>query len=121
MKRIKIDRSKCISCLTCVTACVVSHESCDSRNRVVVDSEGKNSPIFCAMSKDKETGYVQYDGTRCASCYMCIMACPYGVLKADRLKQKYIMKCDMCTSHDAKTPQCVANCPMEAITLEEVK
>ena len=47
MKRIKIDRSKCISCLTCVTACVVSHESCDSRNRVVVDSEGKNSPIFC--------------------------------------------------------------------------
>ena len=136
MKRIKIDRSKCISCLTCVTACVVSHESCDSRNRVVVDSEGKNSPIFCrhcdlpecvytcmtgAMSKDQETGYVQYDGTRCASCYMCIMACPYGVLKADRLKQKYIMKCDMCTSHDAKTPQCEANCPMEAITLEEVK
>ena len=40
------------------------------------------------MSKDQETGYVQYDGTRCASCYMCIMACPYGVLKADRLKQK---------------------------------
>ena len=27
MYRIKIDRSRCIGCLTCVTACVVSHGS----------------------------------------------------------------------------------------------
>ena len=27
MYRIKIDRSRCIGCLTCVTACVVSHET----------------------------------------------------------------------------------------------
>ena len=49
MYRIKIDRSKCIGCLTCVTACVVSHEtdSGDSRNRVVIDSETKPAPIFC--------------------------------------------------------------------------
>ena len=38
MYRIKIDRSRCIGCLTCVTACVVSHESNDARNRVVIDS-----------------------------------------------------------------------------------
>ena len=39
MYRIKIDRSRCIGCLTCVTACVVSHEteSGDARNRVVID------------------------------------------------------------------------------------
>ena len=41
MLRIKIDRSRCIGCLTCVTACVVSHESCDARNRVVIDSGAK--------------------------------------------------------------------------------
>ena len=48
MKRIKIDRSRCIGCLTCVTACVVSHEteSGDARNRVVIDSETQPSPIF---------------------------------------------------------------------------
>ena len=36
MYRIKIDRGRCIGCLTCVTACVVSHEnqSGDARNRV---------------------------------------------------------------------------------------
>ncbi len=49
MKRIKIDRSRCIGCLTCVTACVVSHqsESGDARNRVTIDSGTKPAPIFC--------------------------------------------------------------------------
>ena len=27
MKRIKIDRDKCVGCLTCTTACIVAHES----------------------------------------------------------------------------------------------
>ena len=100
MYRIKIDRSRCIGCLTCVTACVVSHESCDARNRVVIDSESKCAPIFCrhcekpecvytcmtgAMHKNPDTGFVEYDKEKCASCYMCIMACPYGVLKSDRV------------------------------------
>ena len=131
MYRIKIDRSKCIGCLTCVTACVVSHEtdSGDSRNRVVIDSETKPAPIFCrhcerpecvytcmtgAMSKNPETGYVEY---------MCVMACPYGVLKSDRIEHKEIMKCNMCVhrSSDKKgAPMCVEKCPMQAITFEEV-
>lgn len=135
MKRIHIDRSKCISCLTCVTACVVSHNGEDARNRVVISSDGVNSPIFCrncdlpecvytcmtgAMHKDSATGQVVYEAERCASCYMCIMGCPYGVLKADKQTQTTIMKCDMCASHPSGTPQCVAKCPMYAITLQEV-
>lgn len=135
LKRIKIDRSKCIGCLTCVSACLVSHDSADSRNRVVLSSDFKFSPIFCrncdlpecvytcmsgAMRKDSETGYVTYDKNKCASCYMCIMACPYGTLKEDKATKKEIMKCDMC-SHDPNGSQCVAKCPMAAITLEEVK
>lgn len=137
MKRIKIDRSKCIGCLTCVTACIVSHESSDARNRVTIDSKTKPAPIFCrhcdkpecvytcmtgAMSKNIETGLVQYDKERCASCYMCIMACPYGVLKSDRIEYKEIMKCNMCvhrTENNEPKPMCVEKCPMGAITLEE--
>ncbi len=136
MQRINIDRSKCISCLTCVSLCRASHDEIDSRNRVVVDDNGVNTPIFCrncdlpecvytcmtgAMHKDPETGYVNYNKEQCASCYMCIMACPYGVLKPDTVTQKEIKKCDMCQSHESQTPQCVANCPMEAIFLTEVK
>jgi carbon-monoxide dehydrogenase iron sulfur subunit len=139
MKRIKINRDKCIGCLTCVTACVVSHESLDSRNRVVIDSKNKPAPIFCrhcelpecvytcmsgAMSKNSETGYVTYDKKRCASCFMCIMACPYGVLKSDVIEQDLIMKCNMCVhrTKDGKAkPMCVEKCPMAAITFEEVE
>ena len=56
---------------------------------------------------------------------MCIMSCPYGILKYDSIHQKEIMKCNMCVhrSEDGKTPMpmCVEKCPMHAITLEEVK
>ena len=142
MYRIKIDRSKCIGCLTCVTACVVSHEteSTDARNRVVIDSETVPAPIFCrhcskpecvytcmtgAMHKNPETGFVEYDRNQCASCYMCIMSCPYGILKYDSITHREIMKYNMCVhrSADGKTPKpmCVEKCPMHAITLEEVK
>lgn len=138
MRRIRIDRSKCIGCLTCVTACIVSHDSCDSKDRVVLSSDFTETQIFCrhcdrpecvytcqtgAMRKDKASGFVLYDKSRCSSCYMCIMACPYGVLKSDRIEYKEIMKCDMCTefyAKDGSQPQCVARCPMHALTLEEV-
>lgn len=139
MQRIAIDRTRCIGCLTCVTACVISHQSSDARNRVTIDSETKPAPIFCrnceqpecvytcmtgAMSKNDETGFVEYDKERCASCYMCIMACPYGVLKSDRVDHMEIMKCNMCVhrtgDHSAK-PMCVEKCPMKAIYAEEVR
>ncbi len=138
MSRIKIDRDKCISCLTCVTACIVSHESCDARNRVVIDSNNKNCPIFCnqcdrpectftcmtgAMKKDHTTGLVTYDKDHCASCYMCIMACPYGVLKSDYITNKEIMKCNLCvhrTEDGSPNPMCVEKCPMGAISNMEV-
>lgn len=136
MKRINIDRKKCIGCLTCTTACKVAHGSGDTRGRIVINSDRNYAPIYCrhctrpecvyacpsgAMRRDGETGYVLYDKSRCATCFMCIMACPYGVLKMDTDTNKEVMKCDMCLSTDSKIPQCAANCPMGALTLEEVE
>ncbi len=138
-QRIKIDRYKCIGCLTCVTACIVSHESSDARNRVVIDSNSKNCPVFCnhcekpectftcmtgAMHKNYKTGIVEYDKDHCASCYMCVMACPYGILKPERIEQKEIMKCNLCTHRTddgSAKPMCVEKCPMGAITNVEVE
>ena len=71
MYRIKIDRSRCIGCLTCVTACVVSHEteSGDARNRVTIDSETKPAPIFCRHCTRPE----------------CVYTCMTGAMKKNRL------------------------------------
>lgn len=136
MRRIKIDRQKCIGCLTCTTACIVGHGSQDTRTRIALSSDSKYAPIFCrncdkaecvyacptgAMSKDDESGLVIYDKSRCAVCYMCIMGCPYGVLKMDKETESEVMKCDMCKHTESGYPNCVAKCPTGAITLEEVE
>lgn len=135
MIRIRIEREKCIGCLTCTTACIVSHGGGDTRTHITIDDKGRYAPIFCrhcdkpecvytcmsgAMRKDDETGMVLYDESRCAHCYMCIMNCPYGVLKMDQQTSYDVMKCDYCRNTEAGTPQCVANCPAGCISLEEV-
>lgn len=144
MERIKIDKDLCMGCLSCVLACMAEHNddkridhlnlqdlSNDGRNRIAIDSKGKPIPIFCrhcdepecvtacmsgAMTKDEITGIVSYDSKKCASCYMCIMSCPFGVLKPDETNQKVILKCDMCNGKDI--PACVANCPTGAIYID---
>ena len=80
MKRIKIDRKKCIGCLTSTTACKVSHGSRDIRVRIVINSKGNFTQIYCrhctrpecvyacptgAMRKYDESKYVIYDKSRC--------------------------------------------------------
>ena len=69
-------------------------------------------------------GTVQIDKSKCIGCQFCAMACPYGVLKSDRIEHKEIMKCDMCvhrSSDGSPAPMCVEICPMKAITMEEVE
>jgi carbon-monoxide dehydrogenase iron sulfur subunit len=105
----------------------------EGRNYITLDSEGKPVPIFCrhcdepecvstcmsgAMAKDKDSGLVSYDKEKCASCFMCVMSCPYGVLKPDTKSKTVVVKCDMCNGREI--PRCVENCPTGAIYLEEV-
>ena len=89
-------------------------------------------PIFCrhcdepecvitcmsgAMSKDEKTGIVSYDEGKCGSCFMCVMSCPYGLLKADDRTKSKILKCDLCK--DEETPRCVKMCPTGAIKIQK--
>lgn len=74
--------------------------------------------ISGAMYKDKESGLVLVDEERCISCYTCIAACPYGLIKKYTSKQKGIIKCDMCYEK-ASIPVCVSNCPNGALVYEE--
>lgn len=148
MKRIFIDASKCDGCKNCVVACMQAHRTekgtiydldltdtkNESRNHIIYRKDGTYIPIFCrhceepecvmscmsgALQKDKETGLVLYDEEKCASCFMCVMNCPYGVLKPDTKTKTRVIKCDFC-SHLEGEPSCVKACPTNAITVKEV-
>lgn len=147
MKRIMINKDLCSACLNCYMACMAEHNEKgksifdvdlenvenEGRNYITLDKEGKPVPIFCrhcdepecvstcmsgAMTKDKESGIVSYNEEKCASCFMCVMSCPYGVLKPDTKTKKVVVKCDLCNGREI--PRCVENCPTGAIYLEEV-
>ncbi|MDR0363303.1 MAG: 4Fe-4S dicluster domain-containing protein, partial [Planctomycetota bacterium] len=134
MKRIFIDRDKCQGCLGCAVACMAEHNPAGKsvydldmasrenviHNNVLLDAAAKPTPVFCrhcddpdcvracmsgAMTKDPATGRVAHDAERCASCYMCVMSCPYGVLKVDMATRRTIRKCDYCG--DRESPRCV--------------
>ncbi len=107
-----------------------SHES---RNFIKTNGQKQYKPIFCrhcdtpkcvescmsgALKKDPVTGFVTYDKERCAQCYMCVMNCPFGVLRPDRVSQSYIVKCDFCKDAGGE-PNCVKACPKKAIWVKE--
>lgn len=147
MKRIIIDYQKCDGCKSCSVACMQAHRETEgtvydldltdphneSRNRILKDADGQYKPLFCrhcddpkcvescmsgALHKDPESGHVFYDETRCGSCFMCVMNCPYGIPKPDAARKK-IVKCDFCNDRE-EGPACVAACPKKAIYVEEV-
>ncbi|MBK1813379.1 4Fe-4S dicluster domain-containing protein [Clostridium sp. YIM B02505] len=146
MNRIIIDKALCEGCMNCTLACMAEHSESatsifdvnlhdiknESRSYIALDAEGKPTPIFCrhcdvpecanacmsgAMTKDSITGIVSYNEKKCASCYMCVISCPYGVLKSDDASKKVILKCDLCNGREV--PRCVENCPTGAIHLYE--
>jgi carbon-monoxide dehydrogenase iron sulfur subunit len=69
-----------------------------------------------ALYRDPTTGEVHVDEARCAGCWTCILACPYGAIRRD-LQRGIIAKCDLCP--DRSPPACVVACPNEAILYTE--
>lgn len=65
-----------------------------------------------ALDRDDKTGAVVIDAKKCDGCGDCVKACPLGMIKI-RKEAKKAFKCDLCGG----TPQCVVECPMEALTL----
>ena len=147
MKRILIDAEKCMGCKNCSIACsyarrpsgslydiALSDPETESRNTILLDGKKQYKPLFCrhcarpscanscmsgAMVKDAKTGHVWYDRDKCAQCFMCVMNCPFGVLKPDRATGKYVVKCDFCKDRGSE-PECAKNCPTKAIHVKEV-
>lgn len=69
-----------------------------------------------AMHKDKDTGLVSVDASKCVGCNYCHMACPYNAPIVDREKG-HSVKCDGCAERVAagEKPVCVEACPARAL------
>ena len=142
-KRILIKEEYCMGCRICEVHCIAQHSrSKDILKAYTSKTEKLESGIYfeekgplsfalqcrhcddapclyaCftgAMYRDKKTDRVPHDEDACIGCWMCIMVCPYGVIKPDIERKKVASKCDLCI--EAEFPVCVEHCPNEAIVL----
>ena len=146
MKRIFIDREKCLACLTCMVVCVDSYhnreEIADSRwTDIEIESrnytkfaDGYSMTIVCrhcsdpecvttcmsgALKKSPVSGHITYEKERCGQCFMCVMCCPYGLPKPDIKSNTEVIRCNFCNDA-ARGPSCAASCPTGALTVMEV-
>lgn len=145
MKRIYIHEEYCIGCRLCEIHCLVRHSESKkivkafreefprAMSMLVVEEQGylsfalqcrhcEEAPcveacITGAMHRDEDTNAVLCDQEKCVGCWMCIMVCPFGVIKRDMEMKQVASKCDLCLGEEI--PVCVRNCPNEAITFEE--
>ena len=146
-KRIIIREEYCMGCRICEVYCVTAHpkskdilkaykgEASSLQSGIYFEEKGPVSfALQCrhcddapcleacltgAMYRDKETDRVLHKKDKCVGCWMCIMACPYGVIKPDLKNKKVASKCDLCI--EVEFPVCVQNCPNEAIILVDDK
>ena len=141
-KRIVIREEYCMGCRLCEVHCITQHSR--SKNIIKVYKDTQNRPasgivfeekgatalaVQCrhcpdalcieacltgALYRDAE-GRVLHDKDKCVGCWMCIMVCPWGVIKPDVKGKKVDFKCDLCL--EKGFPVCVEHCPNEAVIL----
>jgi len=144
MRRIWVDKDKCVGCKTCELQCAVERQSVSKTLAGAVREEPKPVPrvnvsgqtgnsmalqcrhctdavcvMACpsgAMARDKETEAIIVDAAKCRGCWMCVMACPIGAVIPSR-DYHVALKCDACVKMEE--PACVAGCPTGALSCGE--
>lgn len=149
MKKIYIRKDYCLGCGLCEIYCATFHSRYPDSivkayklsaskpvSRLVVEKMGDDAcSVMCRHCREPMClysciagavyrtgeGAVVVDEDRCVGCGTCVLACPYGLIKKEKVKEggKFLaLKCDLCGGK-SELPQCVANCPNEALVWRE--
>ena len=146
MKKIYIKEEFCIGCHLCEVYCRLAHSQSNDLIKAFKLESHKPLPRLCveerkpvsfsircqhcpeppcvyacltgALRRDSESGVIVVDAEKCIGCWTCVLVCPFGAIIQDTKSGK-IVKCDLCLGKDL--PECVSNCPNEALIYAEVR
>lgn len=146
MHLIVADAERCMACRTCELSCAVgrasisknlieaAREAPQPRPRVQVrGGESWQIALHCrhctsapcleicstgALQRDGESGVVFLQEDRCIGCWMCVMVCPFGLVRPNTELGR-TWKCDGC--FNMEEPFCVASCPTQALTIKDTE
>lgn len=146
-KEILIRYERCMGCHSCETACAVAHSPSRTlagalladkpplKKIYVEQVDSIKAPVACRHCEEAycvevcmthslhrtEDGLVTNSDRqeKCLGCWMCIMACPFGVIRQDGSKRRAI-KCDRECLDETDTPACVKACPTGALVFSTV-
>ena len=141
MKRIWIEKEKCLGCKSCELQCAIERDSVSKTlfgavgefpkpiARVgVFGSNGRSFPLQCrqcqdapcikacpagAMRRGEQTDVILLDQAKCRGCWMCVMSCPFGAIIPSE-PYNVAVKCDACIHMEE--PACVSACPTGALS-----
>ncbi|MBR4575354.1 MAG: 4Fe-4S binding protein [Lachnospiraceae bacterium] len=142
--KVKYDQTKCISCGTCMIACIdqcdVDVDTCPLHRRVYTFDEAADGSekiyyvsvgcLHCheaacidvcpkkCIYRDEELGLVRIDRNECIGCKLCAKACPLGAIAFT--EDGKAIKCDGCAERLklGLAPACEKACQNRAITYE---
>ena len=150
MNTVVVHPHRCVGCLQCMAACAQAHSRSKTLYGAIFE-EPRPSPRIhvgpgpgtfafpnkcrhcdpapclgacmpAAIHRDADTGVVLVNASRCISCGMCSMACPFGVIRyrADLTapaKKAVAVKCDNCIGRQrsGEVPACVETCLVGAL------
>ncbi len=83
-----------------------------------IDPACVSACMFSGLTKDKGTGIISWNGSKCVGCRYCEIACPYSVPKFQWEKfNPKIVKCELCKDRIATglQPGCTTVCPTGAV------
>lgn len=137
------NHNLCVGCKACIAGCILENGwDISVRNVFTYNSEAEemlpviNLTLACnhcekavcmtgcpasAISRDKFSGAVVVDESKCLGCRYCQWNCPYDAPKFDSLK-KIISKCNLCYTglSEGRDPACTCACPTGALSFGEI-